>query len=225
MDAEHLPCQTAHEILSAQLDGEATEPERERLNHHLTGCEECRQVSAQYHRLDRRVRLRSAESVPDLRPAIFSRSRPAVLGRNGWMRPALAWVAFVLVVQNVMALVAGEMNGAEVHLARHLGAFGVALGVGLAFVAWRPHRAHGLLPFAGALIATMMLSAIFDIVENRAQRGLRDQPHRRAGRTVARVDDCGFARPPCPGSRGVGARSPAPPRRPSSLSTAGNHEV
>ena len=116
--------------------------------------------------LDRRVKLRPAESVPDLRPVILTRVRPAVLGRHGWMRPALAWVAVVLVVQNASALVAGQMSGAEVHLARHLGAFGVALGVGLAYVAWRPHRAYGLLPFAGALIATMMLSAAFDIVGN-----------------------------------------------------------
>ncbi len=104
--------------------------------------------------------------MPDLRPAILARSRPAVLGRNGWMRPALAWVAVVLVLQNAAALVAGRMDGVEVHLARHLGAFGVALGVGLAFVAWRPHRAYGLLPFAGALIATKMVSAAFDVVEN-----------------------------------------------------------
>lgn len=166
MDAEHLPCSAAHEILSAQLDGEASESEREQLDRHLIGCQGCQQLSAQYLQLDRRVRLRAAESVPDLRPAILSRARPAVLGRNGWMRPALAWVALVLVIQNLTALVAGEMSGAEVHLARHLGAFGVALGVGLAFVAWRPHRAYGLLPFASALIATMMMSAAFDIVEN-----------------------------------------------------------
>ncbi len=166
MDADHLSCDTAQEILSAQLDGEATARERERLEHHLTGCLDCRQLSAAFLRLDRRVRLRPAAPVPDLRPAILARSRPAVLGWNGWMRPALAWVALVLVVQNASALVAGELSGAEVHLARHLGAFGVALGVGLLFVAWRPHRAYGLLPFAGALIATMMLSAAFDIVEN-----------------------------------------------------------
>lgn len=166
MDAESLPCETAHEILSAQLDGEATTEERHRLGVHLDACSDCRQLSTRYLELDRRVRLRPAVAVPDLRPAILSRARPAVLGRNGWMRPALAWVAVVLVVQNLSALVAGHLSGAEVHLARHLGAFGVALGVGLAFVAWRPHRAYGLLPFAGALIATMMLSAAFDIAEN-----------------------------------------------------------
>ncbi len=166
MDAEHIPCETAHEILSAQLDGEATGAEREWVDRHLDGCADCEQLSVQYLRIDRRIRLRPALPAPDLRPAILARARPAVLGRNGWMRPALAWVAVVLVAQNLTALLAGETSGADVHLARHLGAFGVALGVGLGFVAWRPHRAHGLLPFAGALIATMMLSAAFDIVEH-----------------------------------------------------------
>jgi predicted anti-sigma-YlaC factor YlaD len=166
MDADPLPCEIAHEILSAELDGEATSHERERLDHHLAGCADCRHVSVRYRELDRGVRLRPAALVPDLRPAILARARPAVLGRNGWMRPALAWVAVVLVVQNLSALVGGHLSGAEVHMARHVGAFGVALGVGLAFVAWRPHRAYGLLPFAGALIATMLLSAAFDIAEN-----------------------------------------------------------
>lgn len=166
MNTDGLGCGDAHELLSAQLDGEATTTERERLRAHLARCGSCQELSAQFMQLDRRVKLRPAEAVPDLRPAILTRVRPAVLGRNGWMRPALAWVALVLVMQNVVALVAGEMAGAEVHLARHLGAFGVALGVGLAYVAWRPHRAFGLLPFAGALIATMMVSAAFDIVEN-----------------------------------------------------------
>lgn len=161
-----MDCTTARDVLSAQLDGEATRDERARLDAHLDGCVECQRVADSYSALDRRVRLRAAAPVPDLRPAILARSRPAVLGRNGWMRPALAWVAVVLVLQNAAALIAGEMDGVEVHLARHLGAFGVALGVGLAFVAWRPHRAYGLLPFAGALIATMMVSAAFDVVEN-----------------------------------------------------------
>lgn len=166
MDAEHLACEAAHEILSARIDGEAAERESDRLDRHLTGCAECSALAAQFVLLDRRVRLRPAVAVPDLRPAILSRSRPAALGRNGWRRPALAWVAFLLVAQNAAALVAGHMSGADVHLARHLGAFGVALGVGLAFVAWRPHRAYGMLPFAGALITTMFLSAAFDIAEN-----------------------------------------------------------
>lgn len=166
MDDECLSCETAHEILSARIDGEATSVEVARLDHHLRGCADCARLAVHFADIDRRVRLRPAVAVPDLRPAILGRARPAALGRNGWRRPALAWVALLLIAQNTAALVAGRMNGAEVHLARHLGAFGVALGVGLAFVAWRPHRAYGMLPFAGALIMTMLLSAGFDILEN-----------------------------------------------------------
>ncbi|MGA9275507.1 zf-HC2 domain-containing protein, partial [Ilumatobacter sp.] len=90
MNADPLPCATAHEILSSRIDGEATERESERLDLHLTGCDDCRALEAQFMQIDRRVRLRPAAAVPDLRPAILSRSRPAALGRNGWRRPALA---------------------------------------------------------------------------------------------------------------------------------------
>ena len=81
------------------------------------------------------------------------------------MRPALAWVAVVLFAQNVVPLVFGETDGAEVHLARHLGAFGVALAIGFAYVAWRPHRAFGMLPFVGALVVTMLASTGFDLID------------------------------------------------------------
>lgn len=81
------------------------------------------------------------------------------------MRPGLAWVAVVLFAQNVMPLVFGETEGAETHLARHLGAFGVALAIGFAYVAWRPHRAFGMLPFVGALVVSMMASTAFDLAD------------------------------------------------------------
>ena len=166
MLADDLSCDTAHELISARLDGEAAAGELARLDCHLEQCAQCRAASAGFARLDRQIRLRAAEPVPDLRDVILARVRPAVLGRGGWMRPALGWVALVLIAQNLSALFAGNLSGAETHLARHLGTFGVALGVGLLFVAWRPSRAYGLLPFAGALIATMLASAGFDIAEN-----------------------------------------------------------
>ena len=78
------------------------------------------------------------------------------------MRPALAWVAVVMFVQSVPALVLGDASGANAHMARHLGAFGAALAIGFAYAAWRPHRAFGLLPFTGALVATTVVSAVTD---------------------------------------------------------------
>lgn len=166
MDAASLACDDAREIISARLDGEATRDEETALDHHLATCAECVAIGDRLEQLQRTYRVRPAVAVPDLRPAILANTRPAVLGRGGWMRPALAWVGILLVIQNVTALFAGRLAGADVHLARHLGAFGVALGVGLLFVAWRPHRAYGILPFATALIVTMLASAAFDMIEN-----------------------------------------------------------
>ena len=50
-------------------------------------------------------------------------------------------------------------------LARHLGAFGVALAIGFAYVAWRPHRSFGMLPFVGALVVSMLASTGFDLAD------------------------------------------------------------
>jgi hypothetical protein len=40
--------------------------------------------------------------------------------------------------------------------------------VGLAYVAWRPHRAFGLLPFALALVGTTIGAAILDVWTQRS---------------------------------------------------------
>ena len=77
-------------------------------------------------RLDRHVRIRPAEPVPDLVASVTARVRPAQLGRGGWMRPALAWVAVIMLVQSVPMLLFGDAGGIDAHYARHLGAFGAA---------------------------------------------------------------------------------------------------
>lgn len=160
-----MKCDTARELLSALADGEVTSDERDALEGHVASCPDCRQYSNRLAELDRHIRIRPAEPVPDLVASVTARARPARLGRGGWIRPALVWVAVVIAAQNLQPLVFGDASGAETHTARHLGAFGVALAVGLAFCAWKPHRAFGLLPFTAALVATMLLSATFDLVD------------------------------------------------------------
>ena len=162
-----LRCEEAHELLSLVADDEATRDERSRLDAHLVECAGCTSLAERIGRVDRFVRLRPAEPVPDLVMAVTDRLRPAVLGRCGWMRPALAWIAVVLGAQNIPPLVFGDADGAETHLARHLGAFGLALAIGFAYVAWRPHRAWGMLPFGAALVASMLASAGFDLFDGR----------------------------------------------------------
>jgi predicted anti-sigma-YlaC factor YlaD len=157
-------CDAIQEILSARVDGEATDDEIELADLHLDRCATCSSFAAQMHRLDRLVRVRPAEAVPNLVGSVTSRVRPARLGRGGWLRPALAWVAVVMLVQSLPALLFGEAAGTSPHLARHLGAFGAALAIGFAYAAWKPHRAFGLLPFTAALVATTTVSVVADVV-------------------------------------------------------------
>lgn len=163
-DAEDLlDCRDARDLVSAAADGETSTNERRRLQAHLAGCAACRAYDEHVHRLDRLVRVRPAEPVPDLVASVTARARPARLGRGGWLRPALAWVAVVLLVQSLPALVLGNVAGSSAHQARHLGAFGAALAIGFAYAAWKPHRAFGLLPFTAALVATTAVSVVADI--------------------------------------------------------------
>lgn len=163
VDNGQLGCPTIRELLSAVADGEATSDERSSVESHLATCGSCSAYATAVSRLDRRVRIRPAEPVPDLVAAVTARARPARLGRGGWMRPALAWVAVVLFVQSLPMLVFGSAGDIDAHYARHLGAFGAALAIGFAYAAWKPHRAFGLLPFTAALVATTIVSLVADI--------------------------------------------------------------
>lgn len=161
---EPIDCETIREALSARADGEATSDEIALADAHLTDCLACRSFAADMEHLDRLVRIRPAEPVPSLVASVTARARPARLGRGGWMRPVLAWVAAVMLVQSLPALIFGEASGTSAHLARHLGAFGSALAIGFAYAAWKPHRAFGLLPFTAALVATTSVSIVADIL-------------------------------------------------------------
>ena len=159
-----MDCVSARELISAIADGEATPGDERRVEAHRRTCIDCDRYAAAVRRLDRQIRVRPAEPVPDLVATVTARSRPARLGRGGWLRPALAWVAVVVLAQSIPALLFGESTGTDAHAARHLGAFGAALAVGFAYAAWRPHRAFGLLPFTAALVATMIVAVVADVV-------------------------------------------------------------
>jgi len=161
---EPTDCETIREALSARADGEATSDDIALADAHVAHCVACRRFAADMERVDRMVRIRPAEPVPSLVASVTARARPARLGRNGWLRPALAWVAVIMLIQSLPALIFGEASGTSPHLARHLGAFGAALAIGFAYAAWRPHRAFGLLPFTAALVATTTVSILADII-------------------------------------------------------------
>ena len=157
-------CGAVRELISAAADDSLVGDEAHVLDAHLEGCSACRTYRSEVISLARATRIRTATADPGFVEAVMQRAHPGRLGRGGWMRPALAWCGLVVAAQGVAPLVFGDLDGAPTHVARHVGASTVALAVGLLFVAWRPHRAAGLLPFVGALFGAMFAAATFDVL-------------------------------------------------------------
>lgn len=162
-----MDCNAAHEALSAELDGEAAAFEQVLLRQHLEDCASCRLVEEGFRSAHRAVRVRVAEPTPNLVPSVMAVARPPRLGRGEWIRYSLGLVAGTNLVLGLPSLLFEAGAG---HLDRHLGAFTVAVSVGLLFAALRPERAYGLLPFAVALVATMLAGAVADTI--RGQQSL-----------------------------------------------------
>jgi predicted anti-sigma-YlaC factor YlaD len=161
-----MDCTTCREAVSAALDGESTAAERTAVDHHLTTCTSCRAWSLGASQVHRLVRLRPAEAVPDLAPAILAKAHPPQAGRWEWIRTALAVVAVTELVLSVPALL-GADSGATVHVARHVGSLSAALAVGLLYAAWKPVRAYGLLPIALALGGCLLVTSFIDLGNGR----------------------------------------------------------
>ena len=155
-------CALAREFDAARLDGELTATDERRLDEHLHGCASCSSVVARLERSARSARLQSPPTVPDLSPAILARAHPPHPGRRQWVRWSLATLAAYGLLRSVPVLLYGTELGAGIHVARHLGALNAALFIGMLFAAWRPVRAFGLLPMAGALGATLLAGAVAD---------------------------------------------------------------
>jgi len=161
-----VDCEQTRVVLSAQLDQEASPIEAGAANAHLGRCPACRDWWADIGRLNRVLRVRVAEPVPDIATPVLARVHPPRTGRGQWVRIALAIVAASELVLAAPGLVLGD-GAAAVHDARHLGSFGVAVSIGLLYVAWRPARAFGILPIVTALALTMLVSATVDVAHGR----------------------------------------------------------
>lgn len=171
-----MRCDMIREALSARLDGEATSLDDDAVDHHLHTCPACTAWADELTALHRVVRVREAEPVPDLTAAILAAAPTATRARRrspltevvSPARWALLVVALTQLVLAAPALLLGEDAGASVHVARELGAFDVALAVGLLVAAWQPARAWGLLPVVAALACVMGGTAVLDVVRGTA---------------------------------------------------------
>jgi len=161
-DAESMDCGAARELISAALDDEVDPRTIAHLEAHIDGCRGCRRWQSQAGDLRRSLTVAEVRSEPDLTGAILARAGVPDLGAGEWVRALLASVSVVLLLANIPLLVTGSASGADAHVGRHLGAFGVALAIGLGYAAIRPERALGMLPSTAALGVTLFVTAVID---------------------------------------------------------------
>lgn len=165
-----MDCDVCRTGLSAQLDGEDGPAPLAEVHHHLVGCDGCASWFDEATRLHRWVRVRTAEPLPDRTDAILAgvpvtaRPRPV---REG-VRYALLAIGLTQVLLALPALVLAESQAAPVHITREMGAFELALGVGLLAAVWRPRLCSGMLPFAAALAGAMLFTAVIDLAQGEA---------------------------------------------------------
>ncbi|MEA2001899.1 MAG: hypothetical protein U9N84_08455 [Actinomycetota bacterium] len=165
-----VECDEVRAEISAAIDeGSSVSGEG---NGHLDGCDACRSWRERAHEL-RRATLRpvSANAMQDFQVSEL----PHRFNLHRWIRIALGWGGVLLVGWNILAMVAPG-SGAAIHLERHQAAFGVALGLAFLFVAWRPDRAYGMVPFAAAFAFALGLSAVIDLVNGESTL-LRESRH------------------------------------------------
>jgi len=115
----------------------------------------------------------AAEPTPDLGPTILSaiaRERTAATRRFDpeALRGGLIALAVVQMLLALPVLLLGRDAGAPVHIAREVGSFDFALGVGFLFVGWRPARAYGMLPLVATLVACLGVSTAVDLARGTA---------------------------------------------------------
>ena len=170
-----MRCEVIREALSARLDGETSELTDHAVDVHLGTCPACTAWAEELAVLHRMVRVREAEPVPDITVAILGAVPSAAAPRRAVGAPPISvarWALFVVALTQLVlagpAVLLGEGTGATVHVARELGAFDVALAVGLLLAAWQPARAWGLLPVVAALGFVLGGTAVLDVVRGTA---------------------------------------------------------
>jgi hypothetical protein len=75
-----VDCTGCREIVSADLDGEATVEERLIADDHLDACPTCRGWTTRAAVVTRRVRVRPAEAAPDLIDGVLDLVHPSACG-------------------------------------------------------------------------------------------------------------------------------------------------
>lgn len=164
-----MRCDQIREAISSELDGEPATAPADVVATHLATCAECRVFAQRAAALHRKVRVAPAVSVPDMTARILgaigaSSTNGTRRSHDRALRIGLALLGLMQLGIAVPALL-GSDHGSDIHSARHLGSFSIALAVGFLFVAWRPSRVAGLVPVVAALVACVLGTSLLDLVE------------------------------------------------------------
>ncbi|MCW3843726.1 zf-HC2 domain-containing protein [Micromonospora yasonensis] len=167
-----MACEQWREVLSAQLDGEATRSEAAAAEQHLAGCAGCRAWRDAAVAVTRRARTHAVPELPDLVDVVLAAAPPARDARRGRVALGLRTLLGLLgAVQLVLGLaqvgqdaVGGHVHTTGQHLWHESAAWNVAVGAGFLFVAVRRSTPAGLLPMLSAFVATLLLLSVNDLI-------------------------------------------------------------
>ncbi len=153
------------ETVSAAIDGELPEPERQRALDHATNCPTCSTALTMAADLQHAAVLRSADhdQPAGFDPAALTAQEQRWMGGR-WARRLLVVAALIIVLEAIPAYVTGRGLSAESHAARHLGAWQIGFGVGLLVAALFSRMSHAMLALAVTFAVLTVGATIIDIV-------------------------------------------------------------
>ncbi|MFZ4585278.1 MAG: zf-HC2 domain-containing protein [Acidimicrobiia bacterium] len=155
-----MDCKRIQEALSASRDGEPGGIDSALVADHVERCSACRAFASTIRALDVPQQETKRDITPNILAAIAHESDSR---RARPLRFLLCGVAILQLLIAIPILVSGNEPGASTHLARHLASFDIAVGIGFLAAAWRPRHIAGMLPVAGALVAGLVATALFDL--------------------------------------------------------------
>jgi predicted anti-sigma-YlaC factor YlaD len=170
-----MRCDQCRETVSAGLDREASADELTAAEAHLARCGACRAWTSEAERLGRQLRVRIADSIPDLSSAVVAAAgdlrheRRAGRGRNA------VRIGLVAVAAAQLALALPELGGRD-HAGNEAASWAVAAAVGLLTAAATPRRVLGMLPVLSVAALVLVLITFHDVVGGHVHVG-HELPH------------------------------------------------
>ncbi|MCZ7379802.1 zf-HC2 domain-containing protein [Micromonospora sp. WMMC250] len=177
-DHPFMRCDQWREILSAQLDGEATRAQEAAVRRHLDVCPNCRRFHGRAGEITRLARTRLVPAPPELTNGVLV-SAPSRRGEDGpargrvvaVLRVALGTLGAVQVVLGLAQIGRGAADGhlpGGQHLWHEFAAWNIAVGAGFVVGAVRRSAAVDLVPLLTVFVAMLGLLSVNDLLTSAA---------------------------------------------------------